>query len=228
MDSKIRNIGIARPRAKTYYERWMEKEGVPIVEGYGVTDVRKIALTKWPRLGCDGAYLQFRGLEGITGVYVGKIAPGASSEPERHLYEKVIYILQGKGVAEIQQRDRVPQVIAWQPGSLFSPPMNTLHRLINHANEPALFLAVTTAPMALDHYHNEKFIFNSDFSFNDRYDARDELFRAEQRSLSGGEQSPMDLGDELHSRRAQGRNRRAGAKGRGRQYHPVRIIRTTP
>ena len=112
MDSKIRNIGIARPRANTYYERWMEKEGVPIVEGYGVTDVRKIALTKWPRLGCEGAYLQFRGLEGITGIYVGKIAPGASSEPERHLYEKVIYILQGKSVTEIQQRDRVPQVIA--------------------------------------------------------------------------------------------------------------------
>jgi hypothetical protein len=33
-----------------------------------------------------------------------------------------------------------------------------------------LFLAVTTAPMALDHYHNEEFIFNSEFAFNDRYD----------------------------------------------------------
>jgi mannose-6-phosphate isomerase-like protein (cupin superfamily) len=176
MDSKIRNIGVARPRAKTYYERWMEKEGVPIVEGYGVTDVRKIALGHWPRLGCDGAYLQFRGLEGITGVYVGKIAPGASLEPERHLYEKVLYILQGKGVAEIQQRDRVPQVIAWQAGSLFSPPLNTLHRLINQTSEPALFLAITTAPMALDHYHNEKFIFNSDFSFNDRYDGEPNYF----------------------------------------------------
>lgn len=31
MDSKVRNIGVARPRAKTYYERWMEKEGVPVV-----------------------------------------------------------------------------------------------------------------------------------------------------------------------------------------------------
>ena len=72
--------------------------------------------------------MQLRGLEGITGVYVGKIAPGASTEPERHLYEKVIYILQGEGVAEIQQRDRVPQNIQWRAGSLFSPPMNTLHR----------------------------------------------------------------------------------------------------
>ncbi|MGH7871585.1 MAG: cupin domain-containing protein [Candidatus Binatia bacterium] len=176
MDSKVVKITSARPRSRTYYERWMEQEGVPIIEGFGVTDVRKIPLKKWQRLGCEGAYLQFRGLEGITGVYVGKLAPGTSLEPERHLYEKVIYILQGEGVAEIQQRDRVPQSIAWQTGSLFSPPLNVLHRLINYANEPALFLAITTAPMVLDHYHNERFVFNSDFSFNERYDGEVDYF----------------------------------------------------
>src|SRR5262245_16799701 len=171
MDSKVINIGAARPRAKTFYERFMEKEGVPVIDGYGVNDVRSVQLKPWKRLGCDGAYLQLRGLEGITGVYLGKVAVGSATQPERHLYEKVIYILQGDGVAEIQQRDRVPQNILWQTGSLFSPPMNTLHRLINHANEPALFLAVTTAPMTLDHYHNEQFVFNNDFAFYDRYDS---------------------------------------------------------
>ena len=54
--------------------------------------------------------------------------------------------------------------------------MNTLHRLMNYSNEPALFLAITTAPMALDHYHNEQFVFNSDFSFNDRYDGEQNYF----------------------------------------------------
>ena len=177
-DANVRKFGIARAREKTFYERWMEKEGVPIVEGYGVTDVSKIPLKGWKRLGCEGAYLQFRGLEGITGVYVGRIAPGSALQPERHLYEKVIYIIQGEGVAEIQQRDRVPQAISWRTGSLFSPPLNTLHRLINHANTPALFLAVTTAPMVLDHFHNEQFVFNSDFSFADRYDGERDYFEA--------------------------------------------------
>ena len=176
MDSKVVKIGTARPRARTYYERFMEKEGVPIVDGYGVTDVRNVSLKPWKRLGCDGAYLQMRGLEGITGVCVGKLTAGASTHPERHLYEKIFYILQGTGVAEIQQRDRVPQNFQWSAGSLFAPPMNTLHRLINYGEEPALFLAVTTAPMALDHYHNEEFIFNSDFSFSDRYDAEENYF----------------------------------------------------
>src|SRR3954464_13976206 len=141
MDSKVVKISAARPRSRTYYERWIEQEGVPVVEGFGVTDVRKIALKKWQRLGCEGAYLQLRGLEGITGVYLGKIAPGTSLEPERHLYEEVIYILHGEGVAEMQQRDRVPQSIGWQTGSLFSPPLNVLHRLINYSSEPAFFLA---------------------------------------------------------------------------------------
>ena len=39
MDANVRRFGIAVAKAKTYYERWMEKEGIPIVEGFGVTDV---------------------------------------------------------------------------------------------------------------------------------------------------------------------------------------------
>jgi len=176
MDSNLRRVGIAVAKAKTYYERWMEKEGVPIVEGFGVTDVGRISLRPWSRLGCDGAYLQLRGLEGITGVYIGRIAPGTMTEPDKHLYEKVIYIIQGEGVAEFQQRGRVPQSIKWKTGSLFSPPLNSTHRLINHAKTPALFVAVTTAPMILDHFHNEQFVFNSDFAFCDRYDGEGDYF----------------------------------------------------
>ena len=176
MVSKIVKIGAARPRARTFYERFMAKEGVPVIEGYGVSDVREIAMSAWSRLGCDGAYLQFYGSDGSTGIHAGKIAPGATTLPERHLYEEIVYILAGEGTAEIQQRDRVPQTISWQAGSLFAPPMNTLHRLINHSDKPALFLAITTAPLALDHYHNEQFVFNCDFAFNDRYDGEDDYF----------------------------------------------------
>jgi oxalate decarboxylase/phosphoglucose isomerase-like protein (cupin superfamily) len=176
---------LLRPRAKTYYERWMESEGVPIVEGFGVGDVRRIALKPWRRLGCDGAYLQLRGLEGITGVYLGRIASGTMTEPEKHLYEKVIYIIRGEGVAEFQQRGRVPQSISWRAGSLFSPPLNATHRMINQGSEPATFIAVTTAPMVLDHFHNEEFVFNSDFAFADRYDGEDDYFEvSDQRYLA--------------------------------------------
>jgi oxalate decarboxylase/phosphoglucose isomerase-like protein (cupin superfamily) len=163
----------------------MDKEGVPIVQGFSVTDIRALALRPWKRLGCDGAYLQLRGLEGITGIYAGKIAPGAMTEPEKHLYEKIVYIIQGDGVAEFQQRGRVPHSISWRAGSLFSAPLNATHRLINNSKESAIFVAVTTAPMALDHYHNEQFVFNNDFVFSDRYDGEADYFEpGDQRYLA--------------------------------------------
>jgi uncharacterized RmlC-like cupin family protein len=185
MASKTQKLAVVRPRAKTYYERWMEAEGVPIIQGFGVADVRRIRLRHWKRLGCDGAYLQLRGLEGVTGVYTGKIAPGAMTEPEKHIYEKIIYVIQGDGIAEFQQRGRVPHSISWKTGSLFAVPLNTTHRLINNSYEPASFVAVTTAPLALDHYHNERFVFNNDFVFPDRYDGEADYFEpGDQRYLT--------------------------------------------
>jgi gentisate 1,2-dioxygenase len=186
MGSKLRRFAVVRPKAKTYYERWIEKEDVPAIEGFGVSDVRHLKLGKWQRMGCEGAYLQLLGLDGTSGVYVGRVAPGTMTEPERHLYEKVAYIVQGEGVAEIQQHDRVPQSIAWQTGSLFSPPLNALHRLINYSKEPAVFVAVTTAPMVFDHFHNERFVFNSDFSFTERYDGDANYFEPANKRYLGG------------------------------------------
>ncbi len=170
MDFNVRNIQSSRARQRTFYERFMEKEGVPVVEGFGVTDVGSLQFKPWKRLGCDGAYLQFRGPEGFTGVYVGRLAAGrrqtlrAPSVREDHLYSAG-----RRRCGNPTARPRAAKHF-WQTGSLFSPPMNVLHRLINHGSQPAFFLAITTAPMALDHYHNEDFIFNSDFAFNDRYD----------------------------------------------------------
>jgi uncharacterized RmlC-like cupin family protein len=176
MVSNLSKLAMVKSRAKTTYERWMEREGVPIVDGFGVSDIHRLSLRPWSRLGCDGAYLQLRGLAGLAGAYVGKIAAGTMTEPEKHLYEKVIYIIEGEGVAEFQQRGRVPQSISWNTGSLFSPPLNATHRLINHSKKPAIFLAVTTAPMVLDHFHNEQFVFNSEFAFCDRYDGEGDYF----------------------------------------------------
>jgi mannose-6-phosphate isomerase-like protein (cupin superfamily) len=185
MVSNVQKLVMVKPRAKTCYERWMEREGVPIVERFGVSDVQGLSLGRWNRLGCDGAYLQFRGMDGVTGAYLGKISGGTMTEPENHLYEKVIYIIEGEGVAEFQQRGRVPQSISWKTGSLFSAPLNATHRLINHSKKPAFFLAVTTAPMILDHFHNEQFVFNSEFAFSDRYDGEDDYFNVgEQRYLA--------------------------------------------
>lgn len=169
MDSKLAPLNPSL-RARSGYERFVSAEGVPVIGGFGVRAIDSVPMAPWRRLGCDGAYFQFHGADGVLGLYAGKIPPGGATLPERHIYEKMIYMFQGEGVAEFQQRDHVPRSILWRAGSLFSPPLNTLHRLMNHAEQPALFLAVTTAPVALDHYRNEPFIFHNEFLFSDRYD----------------------------------------------------------
>ena len=48
----------------------------------------------WKRTGGNGAYIELKGMEGFTGMYVGEIPPGGALNAENHLYEELIYILQ--------------------------------------------------------------------------------------------------------------------------------------
>jgi oxalate decarboxylase/phosphoglucose isomerase-like protein (cupin superfamily) len=184
MDSKLSSIHPSL-RAKSAYENFVGAEGVPAAGGFGVPSIHYVAMAPWRRLGCDGAYLQFNGSDGVLGAYAGRIPPGGATLPERHLYEKMIYVFHGEGVAEFQQRDQVPRNILWRPGSLFSPPLNTLHRMMNQSSEPAMFLAVTTAPLALDHYRNEKFVFHNEFLFSERFDGGVDYFAARDEPVRG-------------------------------------------
>jgi oxalate decarboxylase/phosphoglucose isomerase-like protein (cupin superfamily) len=64
----------------------------------------------------------------------------------------------------------------WNKWSLFAPPMNTSHRLVNGSREPVRFLAVTNAPLVFDIYRDEKFVFNCPYSFSDRYFGEENYF----------------------------------------------------
>lgn len=165
-----------KAKEKSYYDRWIEKESVPVIEEHAILDIRQASLGTWRRLGCEGAYLNLTGFGGVTGAYLARLAPGKSQQPEKHLYDELIYVVQGEGVAEIQQHGRVPQSFNWKSGSLICPPMNTLHRLINDSNVPAIFVAVTTAPLVIDQFHNERFVFSNEFLFSDRYDGELDYF----------------------------------------------------
>jgi hypothetical protein len=61
---------------KTAYDRFMESEGIPIVEGWYVADVRETERRPWKRLGGKGAFIQLYGQEDITALYVVEILPG--------------------------------------------------------------------------------------------------------------------------------------------------------
>jgi len=166
------------PKRETSYEIWLKEEGIPIVTGYGIEDVAVLPRKPWMRTGGAGAYIELRGMEGFTGMYVGEIPARGALNPENHLYEELVYILQGVGATEIWSAgDNGRRMhFEWQQGSLFAIPLNTRHRMINGSNEPALFLAVTSAPLMIDLLHNMPFVLGSDYKFGDRFDGETDYF----------------------------------------------------
>jgi quercetin dioxygenase-like cupin family protein len=165
-------------KRETSYEAWLREEGIPVFEGYGIEDVTLLPRKPWNRTGGNGAYIDLKGMEGFTGMYVGEIPAGGALKPESHLYEELIYILQGVGATEIWSAgdEKRKMHFEWHQGSLFAIPLNSRHRLINGSNEPAIFLAVTSAPLMIDLLHNVSFVFGCDYKFGDRFDGQADYF----------------------------------------------------
>ena len=166
-------------RAATPYERFMDEQGVPIHRGeVGYRDLRDLTLAPWSRMNAEGAFFDLSGTGGQQGTYVLQIPGSGATATEKHLYEEVYYVLEGRGTTEIWSGDSSkPRVFEWQAGSLFSPPMNTRHRLVNATSSPALVVAVTTAPPVFAMYRSQEFVFNNHHEFTDRYVDADDYFK---------------------------------------------------
>src|SRR5580692_2747976 len=78
------------------YDRFMEAEGIPVHRGIGVRTVFDLPLAPWKRLGGRGSYIQLFGTEGLWGMYVVEIPAGGALNTDRHLYEKVVLVVDGR------------------------------------------------------------------------------------------------------------------------------------
>jgi len=172
----MQNERVSRGQTPTPYERWMREQGVPIIQGYGVTNLQEQPLGSWESLGCGATFVQLKGMEGITGMYAAEIPPGGETKTEKHLYEEVIYVIKGEGKTHLFGPGEGVNSFDWREGGLFAVPLNTPHKLLNTGSEPVFFLAVTTAPLVFDLFHNEAFVRSCDFQFADRYAGERDYF----------------------------------------------------
>ena len=162
---------------KSCYELFLEKEGLPVIRDFFIKDIRKVPLDRWERKGGFGVYLNLIGTGNINDAYICEIPPGKNLNPERYLFEEMIYVASGRGATTVWQDNGQKQTFEWQQGSLFSPPLNTWRQHFNGSGDtPARFLSVTSAPVVINLFHNLDFVFNTPFSFNDRYDAKEGYF----------------------------------------------------
>ncbi len=164
-------------RAAMPYDRFMANEGIPIYRGIGVRTVFDLPLAPWKRLGGRGSYIQLFGTEGLWGMYVVEVPAGGALNTERHLYEKVVYVVEGRGSTEVWNEGQTkPQRFEWTKGSMFSIPVNAHHRFVNATNSPALLICGTTAPNLMNLHDDLKFIFDCPFNFTRRYSGTDDYF----------------------------------------------------
>ena len=129
--------------------------------GIGVKRVQDLPMKPWARLGGRGSYIQLYGTEGLWGMYVIEIPGAGALNAERHLYEKVVLVVEGRGTTEVWQEGQSKRhSFEWQRGSLFTIPLNAFHRFVNAASAPALLLCGTSAPNMMNLIDNPGFIFN--------------------------------------------------------------------
>ncbi len=163
----------------TPYDSFMESEGIPVFRDIGIDKVQNLPLVPWKRTGGRGHYIQLYGTESKWGCYVVEVPPAGALNPEKHVYEEIFLVVEGRGTTEVwQDGETKKHVFEWQKGSMFSIPMNACHRLVNATSGGALLLAGTTAPNVLNMINSVDAVFNNAFVFRDRFDGADDFFKA--------------------------------------------------
>lgn len=76
-------------------------------------------------------------------VTLGELEPGQSTNKHRHNYETVLYILEGSGHTQVEDR-----VVTWKKGDAVYVPVWAWHNHVNDSDtEPASYLACENAPL---------------------------------------------------------------------------------
>ncbi len=164
-------------RPRTPYDIFMEEQEIPIHRDIGVHRVQDLPTKHWKKVGGNATFIQLFGTEGKWGMYVVEVPAAGALNPEKHLYEEVFLVVEGRGSTEVwREGSNRKHTFEWQKGSLFTVPVNAMHRIVNATNSPALLLVGNTAPPVLNLFQNQDFLFNTDYHFSDRYDADREDF----------------------------------------------------
>ena len=79
----------------TPYDAFMESEGIPVFRGLGLRRVQDLELHPWKRTGGRGHYIQLYGTETKWGCYVIEVPPGGALHPEKHMFEKIMFVVEG-------------------------------------------------------------------------------------------------------------------------------------
>lgn len=178
-----------QPPWETYdeqYRAYQDREGIPIYTGLAVEDVRTVSVEQWDRTGGRGAFINLLGMEGMCDIQIHEIPAGKKLDPQRHLFESIVFVVEGSGVTSLEGGDR-QQTFEWSAGSLFYLPRNTeyVHANVDSADDARL-LSVTSLPLLYTVLQDDVAIWDVEaYDQWDELDAADDFYGADARLLEG-------------------------------------------
>ena len=177
MDETLRR----RYERKSAFLDWCDKDGLSVLTGYGIDDLKTAPLKYWERLGGPAAYCHLEGSQGFVGVLIAEIPAGKSLQSIRHMYEEQVLILSGRGATQFwSEAGKEPITLEWQSGSLFSPPLNVRHQHHNgSASEPVRFATANNLPLIMNVYKSPDFVFNVPYEFTERFAGQKDFFSSD-------------------------------------------------
>ena len=149
------------------YQDWVKREGLLVHQGLSL-HTQEADVGDWPRYGAKGAAAHFTGSGDYARCSSSKSPPGKSTEPVQHLYEAIYFVLDGRGSTQLEFADGRTRQFEWGPRSMFAIPLNAKYRHFNASGVDRARLAMTTnAPMVMKMFHNDDFIFNLPYEFDE-------------------------------------------------------------
>jgi cupin superfamily acireductone dioxygenase involved in methionine salvage len=150
------------------YLDWAERQGVPVTEDFFV-NIHDVPTGPWPLFDARGGLVHLKGRGDFVSVFAIEIPAGSRTSPQRHIFEEVIFVVEGHGSTTIEAQDGRKHTFEWGPNSLFALPLNARYQHFNGSGrERALLASTNNLCLVLNLYHNEDFIFANDAVFPDR------------------------------------------------------------
>ncbi len=171
---------------ETPYTRWVKSEGLDIISSFYVPSLHTVELKPWPRRGGFGVYLNHDASRTSNDCYVCEIPAAKNLEPQRQLFEEMIYILDGRGSTTVWNDAGQRITFEWKAGAMFAIPLNAWHQHFNGSGkERARFVAVTNGPPVINLFEDVDFVFNTPHDFKNRFSGEPDYFsgKGEQKGL---------------------------------------------
>jgi mannose-6-phosphate isomerase-like protein (cupin superfamily) len=141
---------------KTAYEKWLEREGLPLIDVPAGTDLLAIRdFYAWDRIGARAVFLNEPDtMRGQVGAFLLEIPPKTSTKPQHHLYDEILYILRGHGHTQVWVTADKKVSVEWQTHDLMAIPLNAWFQITNLGDQPAKILSINTAPCVINCFNN--------------------------------------------------------------------------